>query len=78
MGNIRQLHLKNTAFLLLETYPNEFITGDFQHNKRKLSELTSIKGKTQRNRIAGYITKILSPSNKKSDFGSLYYEQEII
>ena len=68
MGNIIQINIKNIAFELLDRYPKEFVIGDFQHNKKKVQELTDVKSKLLRNRIAGYITRILSP-RKKVDGG---------
>ena len=74
MGNIRQTNIKNTAIELLEKFPKEFIGGDFQHNKLKVAELTDVKSILLRNRIAGYITRRLSPHNKKSDMSVNYDE----
>jgi len=68
LGNIIQINIKNIAFELLDRYPKEFVIGDFQHNKKKVQELTDVKSKLLRNRIAGYITRILSP-RKKVDGG---------
>jgi len=65
LGNIRQTFIKNIAIELLEKYPNEFIVGDYQQNKFKVAELTNVKSKLLRNRIAGYVTRRLS-SNKKN------------
>ena len=64
MGNIRQTSIKNIAFQLLDKYPNQFIVGDFQKNKIKVQELTDVKSKLLRNRIAGYITRLLSHNKK--------------
>ena len=64
MGNIRQINIKNIAISLLEKYPEQFIARDFQHNKKKVSELTDVKSKLVRNRIAGYVTRLLSPHKK--------------
>ena len=64
MGNIRQTFIKNIAIELLEKYPKEFIVGDYQHNKVKVAELTDVKSKLLRNRIAGYVTRRLSSSKK--------------
>ncbi|MCD6559827.1 30S ribosomal protein S17e [Palaeococcus sp. (in: euryarchaeotes)] len=58
MGNIRQGFIKRTARELFDRYPNEF-TKDFEHNKKKVEELTNITSKTIRNRVAGYITKLV-------------------
>ena len=68
LGNIRQIHIKNIAKDLLEKYPNDFKHDDFQHNKKKVAELTDVKSILIRNRIAGYVTRLLSPRAKKSDY----------
>lgn len=67
MGNIRQLQIKNTAKELLELYRDKFIEKDFDHNKRMVAELTENLGKGIRNKIAGYITKLISPRKKRED-----------
>ena len=72
MGNIRQINIKNIAIMLLEKYPTHFIAKDFQHNKKKVEELTDVKSKLLRNRIAGYVTRRLSPRKKIS--GGIDYE----
>jgi len=58
MGRIKQTYLKRVANELLEKYKAEFST-DFQHNKEKVQELTTVKSKSIRNKIAGYITKVV-------------------
>jgi len=73
LGNIRQTYIKNVAVELLHEYPKEFVAGDFQHNKVKVAELTDVQSKLLRNRIAGYITRRLSP-HKKKDAGFVYDE----
>ncbi len=55
LGNIRQTYIKRIAIDLVNKYNDQF-TGDFEHNKRKVSELTDISTTTFRNRVAGYIT----------------------
>lgn len=74
MGNIRQTNIKNTAIELLEKYPEQFVVGDFQHNKLKVGELTDVTSKLLRNRIAGYITRRLSPHKRDSDVSVIYDE----
>lgn len=56
MGNIRPTYIKRVAIELVKVYPNEF-TGDFEHNKKKVSELSDVSSILMRNRIAGYITR---------------------
>ncbi|MCD6139566.1 MAG: 30S ribosomal protein S17e [Thermococcus sp.] len=58
MGNIKQGFIKRTARELFNRYPNEFAR-DFEHNKKKVEELTNITSKTMRNRIAGYVTRLV-------------------
>jgi ribosomal protein S17E len=52
---------------MLEKYPKQFKVNDFQYNKLKVSELSNVDSAIIRNRIAGHITKKLSPSYKKSN-----------
>ncbi len=56
MGNVRPTYIKRVAVELVETYPDEFNT-DFEHNKKKVAELTDVRFVTMRNRIAGYVTR---------------------
>lgn len=56
MGNIRPTYIKRVAIELVKTYPNEF-TADYEHNKKKVSELTDVSSIMMRNRIAGYVTR---------------------
>ena len=56
MGNIRPTYIKRVAIELLKQYPAEF-TADFEHNKKKVSELTDVAYPQMRNRIAGYVTR---------------------
>ena len=55
LGNIRPTYIKRVAIELLKQYPTEF-TEDFEHNKKKVSELTDVAYSRMRNRIAGYVT----------------------
>lgn len=56
MGNIRPTYIKRVALELLRLYPDHF-TADFEHNKRRVSELTDVTTSMMRNRIAGYVTR---------------------
>jgi small subunit ribosomal protein S17e len=64
LGNIRPLYIKNIAIDLAKQYPKEFKHDDFQHNKKKVDELSDVTSKLLRNRIAGYITRYLATQNK--------------
>mgnify|MGYP000159064464 CR=1 FL=1 len=63
MGKVRPRFIKATARKLLELYPDKF-TADFEHNKRMVQELTNITSKRLRNRIAGYITRLVKRRKK--------------
>jgi small subunit ribosomal protein S17e len=58
MGNIKQTFIKRTGRELFERYPDRF-TRDFEHNKKMVQELTNVTSKTIRNRIAGYVTRLV-------------------
>jgi len=55
MGNIRATYIKRVAIELVEKHADQF-TADFDHNKKKVSELTDVTSMEMRNRIAGYVT----------------------
>ncbi len=56
MGTVKPAYIKVIARELLKRYPDVF-TGDFNHNKRMVAQLTNIQSKKVRNRVAGYITR---------------------
>ncbi|MDD1764082.1 MAG: 30S ribosomal protein S17e [Methanobacteriaceae archaeon] len=58
MGNIRTTFVKRTAKELIETYPGKFTT-DFDENKKMVEEFSTVSTKHLRNKIAGYITRLV-------------------
>lgn len=56
MGTVKPAYIKVIAMELLRKYP-ELFTGDFDENKKLVSQLTNIQSKRVRNRVAGYITR---------------------
>ncbi len=58
MGNIRTSFVKRTAKELIETYENTFTT-DFDENKKLVEEYSTVSTKHLRNKIAGYITRLI-------------------
>jgi len=64
LGNIRQTFIKNVAIQLVKTYPDQFVADDFQHNKKKVAELSDVSTNLMRNRIAGYVTRYLSSQKR--------------
>ncbi|MCC6013632.1 MAG: 30S ribosomal protein S17e [Candidatus Verstraetearchaeota archaeon] len=63
MGKVRVSKVKIIARKLVETFPNTFTT-DFNTNKQLVCKYTNIRSKHLRNRVAGYITRILARKKK--------------
>ena len=53
MGRVKTKNIKRTAKALLVEYPDEF-SEDFNENKLKVNEYTTVQSKSLRNKIAGY------------------------
>lgn len=58
MGNIRTSFVKRTSAELIETYEGKFTT-DFDENKKLVEEFTTVSTKHLRNKIAGYVTRLV-------------------
>lgn len=61
MGRVRPTYIKRLARKLVEE-KSEF-DQDFENNKQILKEMNEFKSKRVRNRVAGYIVRVLE--NKK-------------
>ena len=59
LGKVRPEHVKNVARELIELYPDKFTT-DFQTNKKVVESLAQVASTKLRNRIAGYITRLVA------------------
>jgi len=58
MGRIRTKLIKKVAQELVNKYP-EKLSADFSQNKLFLDELNLLENKLMRNRVAGYIVKVV-------------------
>ncbi|MGV8143241.1 MAG: 30S ribosomal protein S17e [Methanothermobacter sp.] len=58
MGNIRTSFVKRIAKELIENYNGKFTT-DFEENKKLVEEYSSVSTKHLRNKIAGYVTRMV-------------------
>ena len=58
--------IKRLSTEILNEYKDKFGT-DFSHNKQFLNEISIIRSKGLKNKIAGYITKILQRKQKFED-----------
>ena len=67
MGRIKQTYLKRVAEELLELYPEIFVSIDFEENKKLVGHYTDITSKSIRNKIAGYITRVVKQEAKRED-----------
>ena len=59
MGKVRPERVKRVARELVKRYPDKFTT-DFENNKKLLESLTKISSAKLRNRIAGYVTRLMA------------------
>lgn len=66
LGKVRPEHVKKTARELIGLYPDRFST-DFQANKQVLDTLAEVSSSKLRNRIAGYITRLVSISQRGAE-----------
>jgi len=60
-GKVRTELVKKIARELVERFPDKFTT-DFETNKKLVESLTSISSTKLRNRVAGYITHLVNPT----------------
>ncbi len=58
MGNIRTSFVKRLAKELVESHPGIF-TNNFDENKKLVMEYSTVSTKHLRNKIAGYVTRLI-------------------
>jgi len=58
VGKVRTVLVKRLSRELVERYPDSFTT-DFDQNKSVVDELLTNTTKRLRNRIAGYVTRLM-------------------
>jgi small subunit ribosomal protein S17e len=58
LGSVRPGFIKNAARSLMQLYPDTF-SDDFESNKRLVEQLTDIETKKVRNRVAGYLVRLV-------------------
>ena len=63
LGNVKPAFIKRIALELIQKFPEEF-TDDFEKNKMLVQKLTTIATKNMRNRVAGYITRVMEERRK--------------
>lgn len=74
MGKVRPDRVKRVARELVERFPEKF-TVDFESNKELVESLTNISSTKLRNRIAGYITRLLTITQVSEDVGIIESEE---
>lgn len=58
MGRVRPRHVKRLAQDLVEEHEDRF-EEDFEHNKEQLKEMDEFESKKLRNRVAGYMVRVI-------------------
>ena len=61
MGKVKPDYIKKLARKLVERFPKRF-NSDFENNKRLVDALTDVSSTRIRNRVAGYVTKLVKPN----------------
>jgi small subunit ribosomal protein S17e len=59
LGNVRPEHVKRIAKELVQRFPDRFTT-NFDNNKKLVEEFTNLTSTKLRNRIAGYVTRLVT------------------
>lgn len=59
MGKVRTEHVKRIARELVQRFPDKFTT-NFENNKKLVEEFTNLSSTKLRNRIAGYVTHLVT------------------
>ncbi|MFB6242131.1 MAG: 30S ribosomal protein S17e [Candidatus Nanosalina sp.] len=63
MSKVRQTYIKRLAQDLVDAAPDRF-SEDFEENKQELKETEEFESKKLRNRVAGYIVRVIQ-NNKE-------------
>jgi small subunit ribosomal protein S17e len=58
LGNVRPENVKRIARELVQRFPERFTTS-FEDNKKLVEEYTNLSSTKLRNRIAGYVTRLV-------------------
>ena len=74
LGKVRPDGVKKVARELLERFPEKF-TINFENNKKIVKSLTNISSTKLRNRIAGYITRLLTITQAPEVAGTIESEE---
>jgi len=58
IGRIRQKDIKRAAIEIVNKY-SKYLTDDFKKNREFIEKVLDVEGKSVKNRIAGYVTRIV-------------------
>ncbi len=77
MGKVRTEHVKRIARELVQRFPDKFTT-NFENNKKLVEEFTNLSSTKLRNRIAGYVTRLVTimRSSETAEEGETVAENE--
>ena len=77
LGSVRPRYIKNASKNLLALYPDTF-TDDFESNKRLVEQFTDVRSKKVRNRIAGYLVRLIKIGVAREEAEALEPGDEVI
>ncbi len=67
MGKVRPSSIKILCRILVAQYENHLST-DFEENKEFLTQVVEVPTKRLRNRVAGYITRLMKIKERESEY----------
>ncbi|MFB6208588.1 MAG: 30S ribosomal protein S17e [Candidatus Nanohaloarchaea archaeon] len=65
MGRVRQTYIKRLAKDMVEADPERF-SEEFDENKQELKEMDEFESKKLRNRVAGYIVRVVNNRGRET------------
>ena len=75
MGKVRLSYIKTTARELVNMHPDRFSI-NFDENKAPVMELTDIRSKHVRNRVTGYVTRLMRRAREEIERDRVQVEAE--
>ena len=76
MGKVRIEAIKRVSRNLYSRYP-EYFSSDFQANKEKLKTILPTSSKGVRNRVAGYVTRVVRVKMKEGQIEEAAEEEDV-
>ncbi len=64
MGKVRPAYIKNLARQIVKDY-KPYLSTDFEENKKIIPQIVEFQSKRYRNRVVGYVTRLMKLAAKE-------------